>query len=440
MIRFLLKGLLRDRSRSRFPVIVVFIGVVLSVCLFAWIKGVEADMVQTSAGFGGGHVKVTTRAYAQEADQLPNDLALLQASDLLAELRRDHPDMVWTPRTRFGGLLDIPDTNGETRVQSPVAGLAVDLLGKSSPEPGILNLKPALVQGRLPSAPGEVLLSDDLARRLNVGPGDVATLFASDVYGSLASANFQIAGTVRFGVNALDRGAVIADITDIQSLLDLPDATGEVLGFSKDFVYNDAQASRIAAAFNAEHPASKAQGSEGAKVQKARSAEHDFTPQMVTLRNQAGLGQMFDLYGNTMGLITGIFLIAMSIVLWNAGLMGSLRRWGEFGLRLAIGEGQGHVYRTLLLEAVMVGLVGSIAGTLVGLGIAFWFEKVGLNVAGLMRNSSMMMSGVMRARITPPCFYIGFIPGLFATILGAGISGLTVYRRDTAKLAKELSE
>jgi putative ABC transport system permease protein len=452
MIRFLLKGLLRDRSRSRFPAIVVFIGVLLSVFLYAWVRGVEVDLVRSGANFGGGHVKVTTRAYAQEADQLPNDLALLGVSDLLAELRRDYPAMVWTPRTRFGGLLDIPDEQGETRVQSPVAGLAVDLLGKSSPEPGILNLKPALVQGRLPSGPGEILVSDDLARRLKTGPGDVATLFASDIYGSLASANFRIAGTVRFGVGAMDRGALIADIADIQSLLDLPDASGEVLGFSRDFAYNDAQASRVAAAFNAKHPANKPQvsdsgtdrGSSGShfavRTSQLPKTQYDFTPEMVTLRNQAGLGQMFDLVGSSMGLVMGIFLIAMSIVLWNAGLMGSLRRWGEFGLRLAIGEGQGHVYRTLLLEALMVGMVGSVAGTAAGLGIAFWFEKVGLNVASLMQNSSMMMSGVMRARVAAPCFYIGFIPGLFATIAGAAISGLTVFRRDTAKLVKELQE
>ena len=39
MIRFLLKGLLRDKSRSRLPVIVVAIGVMLTVFLHAYING-----------------------------------------------------------------------------------------------------------------------------------------------------------------------------------------------------------------------------------------------------------------------------------------------------------------------------------------------------------------------------------------------------------------
>jgi putative ABC transport system permease protein len=56
----------------------------------------------------------------------------------------------------------------------------------------------------------------------------------------------------------------------------------------------------------------------------------------------------------------------------------------------------------------------------------------------MMQNSSMVIDDVIRGRITPVSFYIGFVPGLLATFLGAAISGLGVYKRDTAMLAKEL--
>ena len=129
MIRFLFKGLLRDRSRSLLPVIVVAAGVLLAVFLYCWIQGETDSMIRTSAALGTGHVKVMTRAYAQQADQVPNDLAIVGVSDVLANLRRQYPDFYWTPRIRFGGLIDIPDTAGETRAQGPAAGIAVDLLG-----------------------------------------------------------------------------------------------------------------------------------------------------------------------------------------------------------------------------------------------------------------------------------------------------------------------
>ena len=56
----------------------------------------------------------------------------------------------------------------------------------------------------------------------------------------------------------------------------------------------------------------------------------------------------------------------------------------------------------------------------------------------MMDNSSMMLPSVMRARITALSFYIGFIPGLLSTVLGTALSGIGIYRRQTAQLFKEL--
>jgi len=140
MIRFLLKGLLRDRSRSLFPLITVFSGVLLTVFLHAWIQGAMSSVIQSTAHYMTGHVRVTTAAYAKEADQIPNDLALLGIDTLIASLRRDYPDIFWTPRIKFGGLLDIPDEHHETRVQTPVSGIAADLLSEGSPDRRCLDV------------------------------------------------------------------------------------------------------------------------------------------------------------------------------------------------------------------------------------------------------------------------------------------------------------
>ena len=152
MIRFLFKGLIRDRSRSLFPVLTVMAGVMLTVVMYSWIQGTETDMISSNANFNTGHVKIMSRAYARESEQIPNDLALMDIRQLLNSLVQDFPQMVWTPRIRFGGLLDVPDEKGETKAQGPVAGLAVDLLSDGNIETDILNLQKALVRGRLPRA------------------------------------------------------------------------------------------------------------------------------------------------------------------------------------------------------------------------------------------------------------------------------------------------
>jgi putative ABC transport system permease protein len=421
MTWFLLKGLLRDRHRSLFPVIIVAMGVMLVVVLTCWIKGFVVDLTSTSAKLDTGHVKIMTRAYAELSDQLPNDLALSEVSTLLADLRRQYPGLDWTPRIKFGGLLDIPDTQGETRAQGPVFGIAVNLLASDSQERARLNLDKALVQGHLPRAAGEILISAQLAQNLKVRVGETATLISATSRGSMAIQNFRVAGTIRFGVGAMDRNAILADITDLQYALDMADAAGEVLGFFPKLIYQEQTANEITAAFNAQH-----------------AATDQFAPMMLTLKQQNGLGAYLDLVNVLIFIFITVFIGIMSIVLWNTGLMSGIRRYGEIGVRLAMGESKGHIYRLLIYEAMLIGLIGSVIGTAIGLGFALYLQEVGFDVSNMMKSATMLMSTVMRARVTLADCFIGFIPGVLATTFGALMSGIGVFKRQTAQLFKEL--
>jgi putative ABC transport system permease protein len=159
---------------------------------------------------------------------------------------------------------------------------------------------------------------------------------------------------------------------------------------------------------------------------------------MMTLRDQNGLGKLLDLINLFSHIVITIFVVAMSIVLWNAGLIGSLRRYGEIGLRLAIGEPKGHVYGSMIAESLMIGCFGTFLGTTMGLGVAYFLQVKGINVSSMTKNASMMISNVLRARVTPTSFIIGFIPGFLATFFGTSIAGIGIYRRQTSQLMKEL--
>ena len=69
------------------------------------------------------------------------------------------------------------------------------------------------------------------SKNLGLSPGDDVTLLSSTMNGSMAMYNFVVAGTVRFGFAAMDRGAVILDIADARLVLDMEDGTGEILGY-----------------------------------------------------------------------------------------------------------------------------------------------------------------------------------------------------------------
>ncbi len=422
MIKFLIKGLLRDRSRSLFPVLTVFSGVFLAVVLYSFMNGVIADMINSTARYQTGHVKVMTQAYAEESNQTPNDLALTGINEITQILKDNYPDMIWTTRIKFGGLLDIPDEKGETKKQGPVTGLAVDLFSPSSPEWGLLRIEKSIIRGRIPKERGEILIGDEFAGKLNIGPGDTATLISSTMFGSMAIYNFKIAGTVSFGISAMDRGAILADIADIQDALDMQDTAGELLGYFPDDIYNDEKAVEIAASFNKQY----------------KDPDDRFSPLMRTLPVESGLTDYITIIDSMGVIMVSIFIAVMSIVLWNSGLMGSLRRYGEIGVRLAVGENKTHIYKTLILESLFIGIFGSILGTAAGTGVSYLMQIYGIDYGYLMKNSSMMISNVYRARVSIGSFFIGFIPGIASTVLGASIAGIGIYRRQTAGLFKEL--
>lgn len=419
MIRFLLKGVLRDRSRSLFPLLTVTAGVSLVVFLNGWIAGGRNDILWSNAVFSTGHVKVMTNAYAENIDLVPNDLAILGVDSLLQDLQQQYPNMYWSPRIKFGGLLDIPDAQGETRAQTIVAGLAMNLT--TGRDVNIMELEDALVLGDIPSEPNEILISELLASQLSVGIGDTATLVSSTMYGSMAMHNFVISGLIRFGITAMDRSTIIANLPDVQRALDMQDAAGEILGFFPDVLYHDEQAEHMAAEFTAQQDASD-----------------EFAPQMLPLVEQGGLASLIKMFDSFSGVLIAIFIFAMGIVLWNAGLMGSLRRYGEIGLRLAVGEEKGHLYRTLVAESVLIGIGGAILGTIIGLIATYYMQVHGIDLSTSMQNSNLMMSNVFRAQIVPSCFYIGLVPGIIAPLLGTSLSGIGIYKRQTAQLFKEL--
>ena len=76
MINFLLKGILRDRSRSIFPIIVVALSVAMIIFFQGFMTGIMNGFFRGTSVISTGHVKIMTRAYNDESQLLPNDLAL----------------------------------------------------------------------------------------------------------------------------------------------------------------------------------------------------------------------------------------------------------------------------------------------------------------------------------------------------------------------------
>lgn len=421
MIKFIIKGLLRDRHRSLLPILVISLGVMLTTFMYGYIQGVFGDMIATSAKLEAGHVKIMTKEYAEISKQMPNDFAIQRVSDVSKSLEKNF-DVSWAPRIRFGGLLDIPDEQGETRSQGPIMGIGIELLSPQSGEIERFDLNNVIIEGRLPTAQGELLISSELRKNLEVVLGDTATIIGGTATGSMAIHNFTVVGVFRYGIPALDRNMVFADISDIQYALDMENATGELLGFFNIGYFDFKVAQEVKTRFE----------------KKSRTDAEGNPLTMVLLTEQGGVGDYFAFIDIYIVVIMGAMVMVMVVVLWNAGLMSGLRRYGEIGVRLAMGESKGEIVRWLIYESLVIGIIGSTIGTMIGMGFCLYMQEVGFDISEMMQGSTIMMSPIIRAEVTTEGFFIGFIPGIVSIVIGTSLAGIGVYKRSTASLFKEL--
>tara|TARA_B000000532_G_scaffold238006_1_gene225931 strand:- start:1393 stop:2667 length:1275 start_codon:yes stop_codon:yes gene_type:complete len=422
MIKFLLKGILRDKSKSLIPVCVISLGVFITVFMSGFVDGVLSEMISSNANLDTGHLKVMTKPYNENKDQLPNDLALLEIDLLIESLESEYPNLEWVPRIKFGGILDVPDVNGETIIQGPGIGLGLSILGEDKSEIERLSIQKSIVRGSMPENPNEILLSEVFSKKLKINPGDEVTFFGSTMEGSMVFESFVMSGTVMFGNPVLDRSTFIVDFKKTQMILDMENGSSELLAYFKTDFYDDKTALKIESNFN----------------KKYLKSEDEFAPIILSLRNQNDLGATLDLVDSFSFIFISIFVIAMSLVLWNTGLIGGLRRYQEFGIRLALGESKKHVYSLLIIESIIIGFIGSTFGTGLGFILCYYMQETGIDISEALTNSVVIIPSVLKAKVSSNLLYLGYIPGLISIVFGTALAGRGIFKRNTSKLFKEL--
>ena len=425
MINFIYKGLLRDRSRSFFPIIIITLIVAVVVFFSGFLNGIYNALFLNNALVSSGHLKVVTSAYHKEHQLLPNDLALIEVDQIIDNLETEYQNYFWTPRITFAGLLDAPDLNGETLAQSPTLALGIDFLSKESKQFEIWNLKTKLIDGILPNTSDEILLSYKLADRLNLAPGEIVTFIGSTMDGAFTTYNFKVSGIFNLQMGAIDKDMMLVDIEGARAALDMDGAASEILGYENNLFFDNNQTVQIRDQYN----------------NKYNDADYIYSPFMLALRDMNQMGTVIDFSDVILAIILGIILFVVTVLLWNMGIMNGLRRYGEIGMRLAVGETKGHIFNSLLLESVLIGVIGSILGTIIGISATSYLEFYGIDYSkGLdaISASTFPMPNVFYPKVTSNLYFLGFFPGILATLLGTMLAGRGIYKREMAQLFKEL--
>ena len=108
------------------------------------------------------------------------------------------------------------------------------------------------------------------------------------------------------------------------------------------------------------------------------------------------------------------------------------------GLRLAFGEPHWKVVFNLGMEGFFIGILGTLAGCVLGGSFAWYLQEVGINMGDSFAQSGLMINDIVRARLTTGAFIQGIVPGLFASVAGNLVASMAIFKRSEANLFREL--
>ncbi|NES30178.1 FtsX-like permease family protein [Micromonospora terminaliae] len=237
------------------------------------------------------------------------------------------------PQVRGQGLLEVDGT--------AVVPSGPSVLASWVPPPlGAFTIR----SGRPPAADDEVVIDEDTARAHRIGLGDTVTVRATD------TGRLRVVGLAGFGARGGLPNSTIALVTlpSAQRLLRLGSTVSEVAVVAAPGVAPEELRDRISVELGA-----------GYEVTPSRDIA---AAGAAAARDQLGWLQLVLLALAAAALLVGAFLIAntFSIVI--------TQRTRELALLRAAGATGGQVLRSVLGEALLVGLAASTAG--LGLGVA----------------------------------------------------------------------
>ncbi|WP_415952542.1 ABC transporter permease [Streptomyces sp. KLOTTS4A1] len=245
-----------------------------------------------------------------------------------------------------------------------------------------------ITEGHSPRGPTEVMVDADTADKHGLKLGD--ELRTISVSGDFTA---KISGIASFEVT--NPGAAVF-------YLDTPTAQRQLLGGTDAF-------SQIAVA--AESGVSHTQLKKNVADELGAGTYKLQTQTETADENREDVGEFMDIIKYAMLGFAGIaFLVGIFLII-NTFSMLVAQRTREIGLMRAIGSSQGQVNRSVLVEATLLGVIGSVLGVGAGLGLA-------IGLMQLMSSMGMNLStDDLTVKWTTPA--VGLFLGIVVTVLAA---------------------
>jgi len=365
--RLAMRNAQRSFKRSLLTILAITVAVAAVTFFKAYLTGVFQSFNDTTIRLETGDVKIVpakavgrTRAIAMEdgIKNLDEVVTLLEGMEGVKQV---------SPRIEFGVLLD----KGKGAV--PAAGMAHDM----SRETHLMMLDDAIKEGRLPADnASEVMIGYRLAEDLGFSLGDEFFIVATTSYGGIGPGLYKIVGLMDTGIPVLDRKFFHLPLSEGQFQLAMDDMAMDIA---------------VALDGGAEAAITMAQ-----KIQQEFNAAGMTDLVALDWKRASLMAGMFDPAEQMTGVMMALIGIVALTTVVNTVLMSVMERIREFGALRALGFSKGRITRIVLMETLVLGVIGTVLGIGIGLGVSEWLNVIGINVTSAFETSEMVFEPIVR--------------------------------------------
>lgn len=353
------RNLSRYRRRTLLTLLLIMIGMVAVLLFIAVTGSFKALMVGQITDSVLGHLEVHRRGYVASIDTLPLNLNLGPAAVSRVEeaLKQDHAVEAWSSRIKFGGMFSNFTETTSIRING------VDPAREAATVP--------LLPGRMVEGPkggalvekGQIVIPLLLARGMKVKVGDTVVIVATNRDGSVNGKTFVIRSVTEAISGPGGRDGYM-HIDDARELLRMKDAeVSEIAIRLKDPAHLDRVTASLKEAL-ASLSGKGADTSTGVAAGPGTGQPQLEVHTWADLSPFANLARMIDL----MTVFIKVVLVSIVLVsVMNVMVMAVYERIREIGTIAAIGTRPSRILSLFLAEGLLLGVIGTAAGTAVSL-------------------------------------------------------------------------
>ncbi len=355
------RNILRNRRRTMIIGASIIVGVAALMVYDSFMKGMGKQMINLQIQTDVGHIHVSRKGFND--DKTVNNF-LPAKKEVWKKLNGFDFIKAYAPRIETAGMIN------SAGFSSGVNIVGVD----PEKEVKVTRISEFIVDGNYFSdGEREIVLGEKLADKLEVEIGDKLVLQAAELDGSIGAELFRLTGTFVSGSDEYDKNQVYVTLDNARKILGLGDKISQFVVVLDDQNKVETYKSEIAAKFDDSYEI---------------LSFADLMPMIVSYEKQI---QQFSL------VIYFIIIIAILFGVINTMLMSVMERIQEIGVLMALGMKRGKIFIMIIEEAIILGLIGSVIGFVVGGGVLLMFPN-GLDLSVFSESLSSLGIG---SRIHP---------------------------------------